>query len=86
MRPRQNQTKDNMPKKKKTIDEAVVDFRLVERHDGYTFWVMDTPEGRVYNIIPECTHSRPQARPASGYYDRQMIERIKGVKFNKEKY
>ena len=51
-------------------------MRLVERLNGYDFYICGDSNGMLYNIVPEKSPA-----PASGYHNRQYIEKIKGIKF-----
>jgi hypothetical protein len=53
-------------------------MKKVETHDGYDFYIAEGYSlNIVYNIVPEGSPA-----PVSGYFDRESIEKIKGVRFN----
>jgi hypothetical protein len=62
-----------MPEKSKKME-----MEKIESKNGYDFYIGIAYCEPVYNIVPAGSQL-----PAGGYYSKEYIENIKGVKFNK---
>ena len=58
----------------------------VGRSKGYLFYVGEHEGKRLYNIVPEPKTEEEKKSftpPAGGYFSREWIERVKGVRFDR---